>query len=298
MVKSAIIFAELLRASRQWRPCSFFTTDGFIQMTLTFRSHTLAPIAAVAAIALVTACSSTPSSAPARSGGDKTVDPATAGSIAGRATFTGPAPAAVTLRMSSDAACVQESGPNTISDAVLISADGALKNVFVYVREGLDPVYGFDVPTSAVILDQKGCRYTPRVVGVRVGQPLEIVNSDPTLHNVHALPTANAEFNQGQPVQGFRTTRTFTTQEVMVRFKCDVHSWMSAHVGVVAHPYFAITNDDGSFEIKNLPPGTYTLEAWHEKFGTQIAKVTIGDKQAQTTSFTFSAKPEGDRPRP
>jgi hypothetical protein len=111
---------------------------------------------------------------------------------------------------------------------------------------------------------------------------------------VHALPKANAEFNQGQPVQGFRTTRTFTTPEVMVRFKCDVHSWMAAQVGVVAHPYFAVTKDDGSYEIRNLPPGTYTIEAWHEKFGTQIAKVTVADKQAQTVPFTFTAKPESE----
>ena len=183
--------------------------------------------------------------------------------------------------------------PNPVSDAVLIAADGGLKNVFVYVKDGLDPAYGFDIPTTTVVLDQKGCRYTPRIVGVRAGQPIDIVNSDPTLHNVHALPMANPEFNQGQPIQGFRTTRTFTTPEVMVRFKCDVHSWMAAHVGVVAHPYFAITKDDGSFEIPNLPPGTYTIEAWHEKFGTQVAKVTIGDKQSQTTSFTFTAKAEG-----
>ncbi len=195
--------------------------------------------------------------------------------------------------MASDQACVQPSTPNPVSDAVLIAADGGLKNVFVYVKDGLDPEYGFDIPTTTVVLDQKGCRYTPRIVGVRAGQPIDIVNSDPTLHNVHALPTANPEFNQGQPIQGFRTTRTFTTPEVMVRFKCDVHSWMAAHVGVVAHPYFAITKDDGSFEIPNLPPGTYTIEAWHEKFGTHVAKVTIGDKQSQTTSFTFTAKAEG-----
>ena len=248
---------------------------------------------ALAVAVTAAACGSPAPPAATKSGGSKRVDPATAGALSGRATFSGTAPAAETLQMASDQACLQPSMPNPVSDAVLIAADGGLKNVFVYVKDGLDPEYGFDIPTTTVVLDQKGCRYTPRIVGVRAGQPIDIVNSDPTLHNVHALPTANPEFNQGQPIQGFRTTRTFTTPEVMVRFKCDVHSWMAAHVGVVAHPYFAITKDDGSFEIPNLPPGTYTIEAWHEKFGTHVAKVTIGDKQSQTTSFTFTAKAEG-----
>ena len=143
---------------------------------------------------------------------------------------------------------------------MLVGADGGLKNAFVYVREGLDPAYGFDVPASAVILDQKGCRYAPRVVGVRVGQPLEIVNSDPTAHNVHALPMSNQEFNQGQPFQGMRMTQTFTVPEVMVRFMCNVHGWMKAYAGVRPDPFFAVSGEDGSFSIKDLPPGTYTVE--------------------------------------
>jgi plastocyanin len=250
-------------------------------------------ITAALAVALTAACGSPAPPAATKSGGSKRVDPATAGALSGRATFSGQPPEAEVLKMTSDQACVQGSTPNQVSDAVLIAADGGLKNVFVYVKDGLDPAYGFDVPTAAVVLDQKGCHYAPRIVGVRAGQPLDIVNSDATLHNVHALPMANPEFNQGQPIQGFRTTRTFTTPEVMVRFKCDVHSWMAAYVGVVAHPYFAVTKDDGSFEIPNLPPGTYTIEAWHEKFGVHVAKVTIGDKQSQTTAFTFTAKAEG-----
>jgi plastocyanin len=157
------------------------------------------------------------------------------------------------------------------------------------VKDGLDPEYAFETPTTPVVIDQKGCVYTPRVVGVRVGQPIEVVNSDPTLHNVHALPMVNQEFNQGQPVQYSKLSRTFTAPEVMVRFKCDVHSWMAAWVGVVAHPYFAVTGADGSFQLPNLPPGTYTLEAWHEKLGPKTAKVTVAAGQTQAASFTFSA---------
>ena len=107
---------------------------------------------------------------------------------------------------------------------------------------------------------------------MRVGQPLEIINSDPTLHNIHALPKDNAEFNNGQPIQGMKMTHTFDKPEVMVPFKCDVHGWMNAYVGVVDNPYFAVTDKDGKFDLKNLPPGTYTIEAWHEKLGTHDAE--------------------------
>ncbi len=249
----------------------------------------------VLAFLFVAGCGGSAPTPPPAAAPGKRVDAGTAGSIAGRVTFKGEVPAAVVLRMGSDQACVQGSGPNPVSDAVLVTSDGGLQNVFVYVKEGLDPAYGFDLPAGPAVLDQKGCRYTPHVMGVRVGQPLEIVNSDPTMHNVHALPNTNPEFNAGQPIQGIRTTKTFNSPDVMVRFKCDVHSWMAAYVGVVAHPYFAVTTEDGRFDLRNLPPGTYTLEAWHEKFGTQTANVTVGDKQSQTASFSFSAKPDTEQ---
>ena len=189
---------------------------------------------------------------PPPTGGGKTVDPATTGTLAGRAVFTGTPPAIETLRMTTDKACVAGPGPNPQSDAVLIAADGGLKNVFVYVKQGLDPAYSFEVPPAPVVLDQKGCIYTPRVIGVRAGQALEVLNSDETLHNVHALPMANRDFNTSQK----KVSHTFTVPEVMVRFKCDVHPWMAAHVGVVAHPFFAVTDASGAFELKGLPPGT------------------------------------------
>jgi plastocyanin len=219
------------------------------------------------------------------------VDPATAGTIAGKITFTGDQPAIERLRMASDPACVQGDGPNPPSDAVLIGDDGALRNVFVHVKSGLDPAYGFPAAAAAgpVVLDQQGCRYTPRVLGVRVGQPIEIVNSDPTFHNVHALPKANEEFNRGQQVKGDRTQRFFTAPEVMVRFKCDVHGWMAAWVGVVAHPFFAVSAADGTFKLDGVPPGTYTVEAWHERFGTKTAEVTVGEREDETVAFAFAA---------
>jgi plastocyanin len=242
----------------------------------------------MAVLSLAVACSSAPGSTPAATGGGKHVDSATAGAVTGRVTFEGTPPAPEPLKMAADPACAEGSGPNPQNDAVLIK-DGGIQNVFVYVKDGLDPSYVFETPKQPVKFDQRGCRYGPRIFGVRVGQPIDIVNDDNTLHNVHALPKTNAEFNQSMQLQGQRMTKTFTSPEVMVRFKCDVHNWMTAYAGVMAHPFFAVTNDTGAFEIKGLPPGTYTIEAWHERFGTKTQTVTIGDHQTQTLPFTFAA---------
>ena len=212
------------------------------------------------------------------------VDPATAGSVTGKVTFMGTPPPAQPISMSSDPRCMN-AGAKT--EAVMVSGDGSLQNVFVYVKDGLGTLK-FPVPTTALVLDQKGCQYRPHVFGVQAGQPIEILNSDMTLHNIHAWPQTNQEFNMGQSLQGMKDTHVFTTQEVMVPFRCDVHKWMNSFVGVVAHPFFAVTGADGAFQLKGLPPGTYTIEAWHEKFGTKTASVTIGAKESKDVPFTFS----------
>ena len=213
------------------------------------------------------------------------VDPATAGNIAGRITFEGTPPKPGVVRMDSDPNCVQP-GVTSTDEAVIVGEAGALRNVFVYVKDGLGDLR-FPVPSQTILLDQKGCQYVPHVLGVQVGQSVEILNSDPTLHNVHAAPAANQEFNTGQPLAGMKHTHQFSTREVMVPFKCDVHPWMNAWVGVLDHPYFGVTGADGSFSLKGLPPGTYTVEAWHEKLGTQTQSVTIGEKESTDIAFTF-----------
>jgi plastocyanin len=212
------------------------------------------------------------------------VDAATAGAVSGKVTFMGTPPPAETISMSSDPRCVN-AGAKT--ETVIVAGDGSLQNVFVYVKDGLGNLK-FPVPTTPVVLDQKGCQYRPHVFGVQAGQTIEILNSDATLHNIHAWPQANQEFNKGQALQGLKDTHVFTTQEIMVPFRCDVHKWMNSFVGVVAHPFFAVTGADGAFQLQGLPPGTYTIEAWHEKFGTRTASVTIGAKESKDVAFTFS----------
>jgi plastocyanin len=217
------------------------------------------------------------------------VDPAQAGTVTGRVVLEGTPPPARVIRLDGDPKCIQQmAGQERRSETYVLGDAGALANVFVYVKDGAGlKGRSFPVPTEPVVIDQQKCWYTPRVVGVRVGQPLEVRNSDPLLHNVRANPEINDGFNMGQPVQGIDYTHTFATSEVMVPLKCDVHAWMNAWIGVVEHPYFAVTGGDGTFSLANLPAGTYTLEAWHEAGGTQTATVTITPGQPAPVSFTF-----------
>ncbi|CAN5770843.1 hypothetical protein BH24ACI5_BH24ACI5_13450 [soil metagenome] len=214
------------------------------------------------------------------------VDPATAGGVTGRVSLEGTPPENLLVRMSGDPMCARAHAGGITFDNYVV-ADGGLDNVFVYVKDGLGN-YHFDTPAEPVRLDQQGCRYVPHVIGVRAGQPLEVINSDDTMHNVHALPDVNREFNFAQHTKGQRTSRTFTAAEVMVPLKCDLHPWMKAYVGVVDHPFFAVTTGGGRFDLKSLPPGTYTIEAWHAKAGTQTQQVTIGEKETKDVTFTFT----------
>jgi plastocyanin len=246
---------------------------------------------AVAALAAAAACGgreepvrqTTPSSA----AGAQRVDAATAGTVTGLIVFEGTPPENPMAKVASDPICMRENAGGYAFENYIVK-DGGLENVFVYVKDGLANRQ-FDIPSEPVKLDQQGCRYMPHVLGARVGQPIEISNSDETMHNVHALPDANREFNFAQFRKGQSDVRTFTTPEVMVPFKCDVHGWMAAYVGVVEHPYFAVSSDGGRFELKGLPPGTYTIEAWHEKSGTQTQQVTIGAKESKAITFAFKA---------
>ena len=215
------------------------------------------------------------------------IDPATVGSVMGTITFEGSTDGLVEeIRMNADPVCLKEA-TSTQTEYYIVGDDGELGNVFIYVKEGLEG-RSFPIPSDVVTLDQRGCRYTPHVFGIQVGQTLVIVNNDPTLHNIHATPAANEEFNTGQPIQGMKYERTFSTPEIMVPFRCDVHSWMNAYVGVLNHPYFAVTSENGAFDISNLPPGDYVVEAWHETMGVQTQNVTVGEGATAELNFTFT----------
>jgi plastocyanin len=229
------------------------------------------------------------SDAPAAAPGGMKVDESKAGKVTGTIVLEGAAPANQPIKMNSDVNCVKAASGPQEQETFKVGSDGkSLGNVFVYVKDGLGN-YVYDAPAGSATIDQKGCRYTPHVFGMRVGQKLEIINSDPTLHNIHATPKDNSEFNTGQPVQGMKTEHTFTKPEVMVPFKCDVHGWMNAYVGVLDHPYFAVSDASGKFEIPKLPAGTYTIEAWHEKLGAQTQSVTLADSDSKEVTFTFKA---------
>lgn len=213
------------------------------------------------------------------------VDPATAGTIAGTIAFDGVPPPPEPISMRSDPYCAREN-PDATRRTIVTGPDGGLQDVFVYVKDGLEALR-FPAPAMPVVLDQERCTYQPRVLGMQVGQPLEMRNSDDTLHNVHAVAAVNQEFNRGSRV-GDRHTHVFSTREVMVPFKCDVHQWMQAWVGVLDHPFHATTGQDGTFRLDGLPPGTYTIEVWHERLGTQTRTVTLAESDSQDVSFTFT----------
>lgn len=239
----------------------------------------------MAAVAVTTGCGGDKASETPKTTAVVTnpVDPATAGRVTGKISLQGVAPKPETINSSkSDPYCTAP----VLTEDFVVGPGGGLQNVFVYVKDGLGNLK-FPVPTKSVVLGQEGCRYVPHVMGIQVGQTLDIVNGDDTLHNIHAVPMLNGEFNKPQEFKGFRNKHVFNTVEVMVPFKCDVHKWMSAHVGVLDHPFFAVSGNDGSFTLEGLPPGTYTIEAVHEKLGRQTQRVTIAAKGSQDISFTF-----------
>jgi len=214
---------------------------------------------------------------------------AAGGTITGKIKFTGTAPRNPAIDMSEEAACKAKYTTPPTEENVVAGPANALANVFVYVSAGVPAGQPFTAPATPVVLDQSGCRYHPHVFGAMVGQNIEIKNSDPLLHNIKAIAKKNRPFNVSQPNAGMTKMVTFSAPEVMVNLECNVHGWMHAYLGVRPDPFYAVSGQDGSFSITGLPPGTYTIEAWHEKFGTQTATVTIAGTESKTANFTFAA---------
>lgn len=216
------------------------------------------------------------------------MDSADAATVMGKVNFTGAKPTARPIRMDAEKYCAEQHGGAPVpSEEVVINSDGTLANVFVWVKDGLGD-RSFPVPAEPAKLDQKGCMYTPHVMGMVAGQNLEVTNSDETTHNVHPQPKENQEWNMSQPPKAAPISKAFAREEMMVPVKCNVHPWMKSYIGVVKHPFFAVTGKDGSFTIKGLPPGDYTIAAWHEKYKTVEQKVTVGAKESKTVDFSIT----------
>ena len=227
-----------------------------------------------------------PAPSPNSAVASKPASPGGAG-VSGTVTFTGSVPEAQSIQMGADPSCARMHPEAPKTERVVVGDNGGLKNAFVYVKEGLEG-QTFDIPEEAAVFEQTGCLYAPHVFRVRAGQTLTIANNDDTLHNIHAMPKNNKEFNIGQPIKGLKTNKVFDNPEVMVPFKCDVHKWMASYVGVLDHPFFAVTDIDGRFSIEGLPAGDYVVEAWHEKYGTKQANLSVGADGAAAFDFEFS----------
>jgi hypothetical protein len=202
------------------------------------------------------------------------VDPATTGSVSGTVHFQGNKPPARPIDMSEDPACVAAHHGKPIDESLLVSSRGGLANAFIYLKSGLGDKR-FETPSTPVTIDQAGCWFHPRVLGIQTSQTLSVVNSDPVTHNIHPMAEINREWNHSQGAGDTPLARRFTKPEVMIRVKCNIHSWMHAFIGVVDNPYFAVSNADGTFKIGNLPAGTYTFGVWQENLGTQDVQVTV-----------------------
>jgi len=209
------------------------------------------------------------------------IDPNTVATVNGQVKLDGTAPKMAKIDMSQDAACKGTNNAETI-----VADNGSLANVFVYVKDGFGD-RTFDVPKDSVTIDQQGCKYHPHVLGVMTGQNIEIKNDDQTTHNIHPTPQANREWNESQPPSAAPIQKSFAREEVMLPVKCNQHPWMKMYINVVKSPFYAVTDKDGKYEIKGLPPGDYTLAFVQEKLGEQDQKVTLAAKDTKTVDQTF-----------
>jgi hypothetical protein len=217
------------------------------------------------------------------------IDPSLAGAIKGTVKFAGSRPAAKVIDMSEDPACVLAHRSKAHDESILVGANHGLANAFVYIEKGLEGKH-FEVPQTPVVIDQRGCWFHPRVFGIQTNQTLQVVNSDPVTHNIHPVAMVNREWNHSQGPEDMPVKRRFVKPEIMIPVKCNIHSWMHAYVGVLDHPYFAVTNAEGSFDLPNLPSGTYTLAVWHERLGKQSQTVTVTSTSTLAVPLVFHAK--------
>jgi plastocyanin len=209
----------------------------------------------------------------------------TGATVRGSVHFEGKVPAGKAISMLADPVCAKQHSSPLMAQEVVADAKGDLQNVIVFVSEGLGD-RTFDAPTEPVVVEQKGCMYQPHVLAVRANQTLQLVNDDATSHNIHPVPANNREWNKAEP-PGSKLEDSFAREEIAIPVKCNVHPWMRGYIAVFKHPYFAVTGKDGGFDLSNLPPGTYTIKAWHEKLGSSTQTVTLGANETKEINFVF-----------
>jgi len=207
--------------------------------------------------------------------------------LRGTVKFEGTVPKAKPISMAADPGCAKQHPTPVFGQEVMTDSKGDLQNVVVFVSDGLGD-RAFDPPSQPVEMKQKGCMYEPHVLALQANQPVEVTNDDPTTHNIHPLPANNREWNKAE-IPGSKIEETFPRPEIAIPVKCNVHPWMKGYVAVFKHPFFAVTGKDGSFALSNLPPGTYTIQAWHEKLGTSTQKITIGANENRNIDFVFKS---------
>jgi len=210
------------------------------------------------------------------------------GTLRGIVKLDGTMPPSRPINMGADPTCAKQHPAAALNQEVMIDPKGGLQNVIVFVADGLGG-RTFDPPTQPAVIEQKGCIYQPHVLALQANQPLQVINDDPTTHNIHAMPVNNREWNKAEQ-PGSKIEESFPRQELGIPVKCNIHPWMRSYIAVFKHPFFAVTAKDGSFELGNLPPGTYTVQAWHEKLGMATQKITIGGNENKSVNFVLTAK--------
>jgi plastocyanin len=208
-----------------------------------------------------------------------------ASGIRGMVKFEGPVPKTKPISMAADPSCAKQHSGLVPELEVVTDSKGGLQNVLIFISDGLGG-RTFDPPKEPVVITQKGCLYQPRVLAVQANQPIEVVNDDPTSHNIHPIPANNREWNKAE-LPGAKVEEAFAREEIAIPVKCNIHPWMRGYIAVLKNPYFAVTKADGSFDLPQLPPGTYTIKAWHEKLGTSTQTITVGPNQTKEISFVF-----------
>lgn|SRR3989338_6512503 len=211
-----------------------------------------------------------------------------AGNISGVITYNGEVPNFREIKMDADPICLSKHTEAVFPQTLRLGPEKTMADVFVHITKGLPQGVKYPVPAEPAVINQQGCMYDPHVLGVMVGQTVKILNPDGTLHNVHALSKINPEFNLAMPKFREEMTQTFSKAEFMFPIKCDVHPWMAAWISVMDHPFFAVTQEDGGFVLRDVPPGEYEIEAWHEKLGQQKATVSVKDGSSNQVNFTYS----------